>query len=379
MVPTIPSAEQSRAFVTAFFATTATLIVIVALLNFTVGSSVFFDRKKAYERGIAALLAQGKNVTGVENFDDRALQRARAVLQGGQNVEWIVIGSSRSVQISQEMLNTHRLLNLSVAGASIEDYVALLELSTRFAPRSVIIGVDPWIFNRNNAQDRWQSLRDVYAQGLTRLTAGTDDAQESLGKASESEISSFVEHALLLVDHQQTVSTLRRLMRILTANAAQYRPKTDDSPEETVDVLRVDGSRVYNRKFSQVPHEEISRMAISYSRPPVYSLEGFDRLDERTVRLFNLMLDYLKGRANVYIFLPPYHPTTYRLIGPRYPRIEEAEYLLRAIAAARRLVILGSYDPAAAGCSEAEFLDGMHANATCIGRVMAPLRAKTGE
>jgi hypothetical protein len=359
--------------VAAALGTTASLIAIMALANLALGASHLYDKEKSYEWGIAELLAQGRNVAGLENYDDRALQRARADLERGRTTQWIVMGSSRAAQISGRMLGSSALLNLSVAGASIEDHVALLHLFAEIAPGKFILCVDPWIFNRHNGQDRWKGIGDAYLDGLTRIGVAQEEDIRNVAVPRDGDFGAALEKVLTLVSFQQTRSSLRTLGRILDGHPARYYAKDDDNAEDSSDVLRADGSRGHNRKFTQAAQHDVERFATTYARAPVYSMEQYEFLDARSVMLFVRILDYLRARSNAYILLPPYHPTTYRLIAPRYPRIREAEEFVRQAAASRGMPVFGSFDPGVARCEKAEFFDGTHPSPACIRKLVAPL------
>ena len=71
-----------------------------------------------------------------------------------------VIGSSRSLLINSDHFPGQYLINSSVNGASVQDHIALYQMykSAGILPKKVIPVRGPWIFNRNNKQDRWQRL-----------------------------------------------------------------------------------------------------------------------------------------------------------------------------------------------------------------------------
>ena len=70
------------------------------------------------------------------------------------------------MQIGKNSFSKHSL-NLGVSGATVEDHVALLDLATtKFNPKTLIIGTDPWIFNSASGQKRWQSLKTEYENAI---------------------------------------------------------------------------------------------------------------------------------------------------------------------------------------------------------------------
>ena len=109
----------------------------------------------AFEKGIADILLSGHNVANIGNYDERLLQKD--IIQNDQRqIDIIVLGSSRSMQINSQTINDifqdQIFFNHAVSGASVEDYIAILDLylEKNALPSTIIIGVDPWILNSNN-------------------------------------------------------------------------------------------------------------------------------------------------------------------------------------------------------------------------------------
>ena len=72
----------------------------------------------------------------------------------------IVLGSSRSMQIGKQLFDGFDFFNNAVSGGSLEDHLAIYAMYRQhdLLPGTVILGLDPWIFNANNGQTRWHSI-----------------------------------------------------------------------------------------------------------------------------------------------------------------------------------------------------------------------------
>jgi hypothetical protein len=116
------------------------------------------------ELKIAKYISEGYNVTNIQDIDERKLQKL--IIQNLQYSPSIVIlGSSRIMEIGKEYYGDD-CFNNGVSGASIEDLVAIYQLYIENGHanfiKKIVIGIDPWLFNRNNGQRRWESLSNEY-------------------------------------------------------------------------------------------------------------------------------------------------------------------------------------------------------------------------
>ncbi|MCZ7662223.1 MAG: hypothetical protein M5U22_04440 [Thermoleophilia bacterium] len=121
-------------------------------------------RGTGYERGIAELLAQGRNVAAIANHDDRLVQRYYAAkVERAPDV--LVLGSSRAMQIRRDDAAAAGLgptfFNASVSEGTLEDFEAILELYLKrgFIPHTVVLGVDIWDLQATDWLAGWKSLR----------------------------------------------------------------------------------------------------------------------------------------------------------------------------------------------------------------------------
>ena len=100
------------------FSVFATIIPI----NYFVDPANIFGNG-AYEKGISDYLIQGYHVVNIMNYDERLLQKFYIEsLKNGPKT--IVLGSSRSMQLSSRLLS-QQVINNGVSGASVEDLLAI--------------------------------------------------------------------------------------------------------------------------------------------------------------------------------------------------------------------------------------------------------------
>lgn len=146
--------------------------------------------------------------------------------------------------------------------------------------------------------------------------------------------------------------------------------KTDDAPELKSDLIRPDGSRVYNKIFAERPTAEVTQDAKNYSHSPVYSLGNFNFLNKDSKTLFETLIHRMKRSGKeVVLFLPPYHPSAYPATVTIVPQVKDVEIYLRGVSQSLGVQLVGSYDPSNTGCTQEDFFDGMHPKDSCVEKI----------
>ena len=107
------------------------LIVLLPVLLFVVSINYLGDPAKLfvidYEKTIASGILEGHNVTNLYNYNEGLLQKI-LITNGSSCPEDIVIGSSRTMNISSSMLKSKSFFNNGISGASIVDLIAIVEM-----------------------------------------------------------------------------------------------------------------------------------------------------------------------------------------------------------------------------------------------------------
>ena len=148
------------------------IISLISSFNYKVDSSGVFGHSN-YLSKAAKALTSGKMIAGLQNIADRVFQDLIIKnLQVRNDV--IAIGSSTTMQLRKEVVWKDRInfFNHSVNGASLEDYIAIVgayESIHGYLPSTVILGVDPWVFNKNSGQGRWVGLKKYYDYELDKI------------------------------------------------------------------------------------------------------------------------------------------------------------------------------------------------------------------
>jgi hypothetical protein len=330
------------------------VIVFVGLINYFADPAHIFNDD--YEKGMVEIINSGNNVANAGNYDARLFQKIYIdKLSESKNI--IVIGSSRSMQIREGLFNG-TFFNNSVSGAVLEDYIAITQLyaKNKKLPNKVIIGVDPWIFNENHSQERWETLKENYFSFLkdNKLDNNNNITQNYLKKyLFENKLTSF-----LSVRYFQ-----ESIKYIASGNYFQDDYFSTKTKELSSNVRLDDGSLVYRNSFRNSDLSEINNKAKNYINGSVYSIEQFLSISDRYRNQFEVLINFYRNKhIDVVLFLPPYHPTVYNYINnnKEYKMIKNVEIYLNEFADKSNVKILGSYNPENLNLDSNSFYDGMH-------------------
>jgi len=318
----------------------------------------------SYEQGLATLWLRGENAANVVAYDERLAQK-RYIAGLRQPKQIVAMGSSRALQIRSQLFGGYSFFNNGVNGASLEDFIAIYQLyrSWGLKPEAVILDLDPWLLNRNNGLPYWGTLAEEYSEAVRGwgVSAPPPLLAQRLWLTRRSELFS--------------PSYFQNSIKALAANNEGYYATRATSSSD-VNIRLSDGSLVYSSDYTDRPADVVRLAAIAYADiDPVYGLGNFRELDPELGDLFKVFVRSMKqDGVRVVFLLPPYHPEAYtRLIqSNQYKIIVKAQGFFTNFAAQENITTLGSYDPAEAGCDEGDFIDGMHPDEGCMGKIFGP-------
>jgi hypothetical protein len=341
----------------------APLAALLVGVNYFVDPAHLFDRGRT-EREIATVLSTGRRVTGLENYDERGFQRELAMRDTGKP-ETLVIGSSRAMTVSSAEIGTPGVRNAAVSGANFFDVLGIYQLyaNQKHVPRSLVLGVDPWMFNANSGDTRWVSLEPEARTMLARLGLAAPN-QRVIARAR-------LKRAATLVSLDYFQQGVRELVRH-HGIPQSFLIATNDS--NVALTRKPDGSIVYGEDLRRLSQDDVARSARAYAETsPVYQLGGFNRIDPADSVVFDRFIRAARADGvDVTLLMAPYHPVVYDALikDERYAMVAKAEELVRRVGVAAGVRVCGSYDPALVGLGPADFYDGMHARPEALGRML---------
>ena len=339
------------------------LCIIGATIAFVGDNSHLFH--SGYEKKIAESLNSNYFVEGVTNYDERLVQKFRLNgLPVGTKLNTIILGSSRTMQISENLFST-KTINLSVSGAGIEDYLALYHLAKRFNPKRVVIGVDPWLFNAKSGLGGWKTLTNEFLSESRVLGF----SREPIVRFNEDRWLQLINITYIKASLQTNIKA--RLIAMMNGpNPHDLVITKEENPYSAKDGLRPDGTRIYNSSRSLQSPYQVEMSAIQYATPPVHLLSGFDGIDKSRWNLFKTLILEIVNKSEVVIVLLPFHPASFKRLMEQFSIINNVELELRKFAADNGLQLIGSYNPGEVGCNKFGFWDGLHPKKSCVSKMI---------
>jgi hypothetical protein len=330
-------------------------LMIVSITNYTVDPAGIYNKSEFSEK-LVSKLASSKNgliFRGAWNNRDVAL----ALAKFSTETSCYVIGSSHVAYIGsarhQKSLtrNCPNLINLSVAGASLEDYIALSSaiLNNKSQPKTIVFGIDPWSLNFNRDK-RWIRYQDEY-ESLLQTISNTNNKY-------------YKENSLVknLINAEYFIHSINNIKS--TEKTVTEAPDFDQTVGYKEAVRFPDGSFVHSKKIIQ---KRKNQVVTGLHR---YKIVENIWYSESAVKTFNLLLKYLQKRYEVILVLAPYHPAIWKYGDqPIVTAMKVVEDKVYEIAEPLGIKVLGSYIPEKVGCVAGDFIDDMHASSECMMRL----------
>lgn len=328
------------------------LLLFIGWVNWHVDSYALL--RVTYD-GIAAQMAAGKNVEGLEDSDynDRNLLAAR--LKGlDEPPRVMVLGSSRVYTFDHTMFETDSFYNAGLSEATIYDLLAVAGILTveEKLPETVVIGVDPFLFNRSHDNEKWKEL-ESYADYMSLTFSGKLSPEfANPHKDTGREVSK----ALSLDYFRYNVTLLPDRKRF----AVSY---TDDWETEGY-LKHYEGSVSYQRELREVNPEDVEAMTRqAMEEHVVYRMTDYEEIDDGHFYDLSALIEHLQAEGvEVILYLPPYSPMMYNYIESEAAfRITlEVEEKVKNLAAEKGIALYGSYDPAGCGLAMTDLYDVYH-------------------
>lgn len=342
------------------------LPLFVVFVNYKQDPANLFKGGK-YETELSAHLQQGNNVTNILNYDERNFQKIN-IKSLSSCPETLALGSSKTLMINSEMLNSKSFYNGSLSAGCMEDMLSVFQLFDKknCTPKQVIIGLDPWLLNEFNRMDRWEKFGDEYAAFLAKLELKDDYPVHQKGSVSDYE--NYLELLSLSYFQQSVVDWLR---------GVDTKLKTSKAPTNVMATKRPDGSYMYESSYRDRTPEQVTRNAESeIAAVPIKGFHDFTRLSPKYKTIFEKFIDYLQAKnIKVVLFMAPYHPIVYDFFkkDPFYNIVFTADTYFRQLAKKKGLTCIGNLDPKVYDLSNSDFYDGVHCNEKTIAMLMKEL------
>lgn len=341
---------QHKKWTFAFLSTLIGAILFVIGFNFQVDSLSLFHNPSHQTDKAAAALAEGKMIVGWGNFNDRHF-RESLIRHESKKIDVLAIGSSRIMMLRKSFFHDDNIsfANQFVTSARLEDLVALVGIYKKlkgYIPRTVVIGIDPWIFKNDPIRDLRNYYKFMRAEmGLSPETQGRDPDKDDLDKRRWRQ--------LFNLDYFLANYRFKNKSNKYQGNNFHVTETTESNEI----VMATDGS-VYAPRRDPA---SVENLAVNIKTGDVGFMENHPAL--LRIPLFEKFIHYLQANGvTVIFFLPPYHPKTYDLLmtDSKFNIVDKSEQYLLWFARQHGLIVYGSYNPHVIGLLGTDFWDSSH-------------------
>jgi hypothetical protein len=350
--------REYRRWFLAFLFISVGVLSLTAFFNHLVDGHGLFTIHRGL--GFAATnLVNGGMVAGpLGGHEERELNRL-VIEKYPRQRDIITIGSSRNMQVRKRFFpGNPDFFNHSMAAAGLEDYLAIVNLYRRRAvlPKTVVLGIDPWIFNKNLViTPWWQGLAPFYKEL----------AEEISGKQVKVSVAESARY-LQLINLDYTAAN----WKLLRAGRKLYTTENigiDDFVREP------DGSIHFPYKIRL--HRDRRKQPYPAHVIPTGYLQNFTSI--ANMELFKGFVSFLKGQGVEVVFLLlPFHPVLHRLImeNPQCRTVITTEMMLRDFGKEQGVPVVGSFDPTGYALKDEDFSDDIHGHEIVAQRVLGGYR-----
>lgn len=338
-------------------------IVIGMLIVLAFVSYVGNTGNNTYESKMVKNIQSGNNVS----FDQGDLNKFHNYMIDTDpiNRDIIVLGSSRAWKINDNIINKfikspHSFFNHCVSTATIGDNLILIHhyLMKGYLPKTIIIEIDPWSFNKNFSMPWHSSYNNEYMASLKKIGY----SQQLLDN-----IICQIDWYKQLLSRQKIISSLKYFLDPKTPLLMSHNTKEWIAQDGTInakdEIFFLRG--IPNGSFDiEKDANEVNIKNRIYERSK--------ELDSERVKIFDKFIQYLLIQNVTPVFyLSPYHDIVYQkfISEPEFALVPKTELYIRNYAKKNNITVIGSYDPTPFNLSSSDFYDWVHPRPEAIARI----------
>lgn len=326
-------------------------LIVVFGVNLLIDPANILNRKYAGEA--AKIMANGGNVTNLQNMDDRQLIREYAELRT-QPVDVLVLGSSRSMQVTKELTGVDNTFCAGVTGADLRDTISAYVLFREkgLLPKTVILCAEYWFLSQGNLESR------AMTEGYETFCAERGHIPFRITSRTKAAIKELFSFAYF----QSSIDYL------LDQRAALKLESVSDA-DNIYATRRADGSYSYEESYRNRPVEDVdgdAYNAVMFGNTTAYYFDGVHAEMCRQLEDFIAMMQ--EDGVEVVVQLAPYHPLYYAHMetSPTYTEILATEGYFYTLELTHGVQCYGGYNPADFGMTNVDFYDAQHPSAEGI-------------
>ncbi|MBF0504255.1 MAG: hypothetical protein HQL14_04035 [Candidatus Omnitrophica bacterium] len=329
------------------------ILIGIVCLNILVDPGDMF-LEKDHARKTATQLACGKNIGNYRPVDDVLTRKYTIEIMPVSDI--VVLGSSRSAEIGENIFPNKKIMNLWISGGSLLDDLALLSVmdEQKKMPRTLIIGIDPWMFSSE-----------------PRRSETSDDIQKFLKKLGSNYHTkpSFDQSFWIIL----SLSYFQQAANILFTHDHLFVRRnfpTDENCQKLEYTLLKDGTLSWAETYRARTKEEVRQLTI-----PTVHIGGkmfTFKPDQALEKVMEQMILYLQSRGvEVIFYFPPYHEYAYQWMSLKEKtfKVLEMDRYFQDLARKLKVRIIGSFDPRQFDQTGDGFYDSYHARPDLVKKI----------
>lgn len=329
----------------------------IALVNYRLNPLAYSGR---YIHGAAQALSEGRNFANYDtNINWRALRREQIKLWTS-TPDVIVFGGSRWWEAHADLIPGRTFQNLWVSNDQAEDALALTYLleSANRLPKVLILSL------------RFISFQPPADREFTEWQEWAPEYRAMAGRLG------IEPHPYWTTAPVRKWSSLfygpGAYSRVRQVDHFSERPgPTDSRSLKQLEVIASDGS-IY---WSEATRKKFTKAAVDKAVAGELRRIGQSapKIDQSLVAALGTTVRYLQSKGvTVVLAQTPYHPTFWNTVKERpFGRtLLNLESIARDMRQRAGVTSVGTYDPATLACAASDFIDHIHANAACVGKVL---------
>lgn len=336
---------------------------MAATISYIGDPGELFGGHGTYEQEMVNILQSGHNVINKENMDWGKF-RSTLIARDFIRPNTIVLGSSRVMEISNEMLDVlpfpqHRVFfNSWSASATLGDIISIVMcfVENGKPPGTIILGIDPYYFYKEGLT--FPSLAKYYSLGLKQI------GYTSSGKNT---FSLLDKEYYELISYPYVIAALSKILR----EDSHPAPTDEIYGEGWIDLQ--DGRRSWPKSFREKTGAVVAS-EIRVAQPVIKTIRPPSKMNPNQIKLFDAFNTWLlKHGVRAVFFIPPWHPIMYHNIAfvPGNREFVESESYICKYAEEKNIMVIGSFDPDQYNLTSSDFYDGSHARPDAIMRIFA--------
>lgn len=354
---TRPAVHISGWYVVVFVVLVAVIFAAVGVVNYRLSPLAYNPQTI---RDVASTLTNGQNYANYDpNINWRALRREQ-IRQWTSTPDVILFGGSRWWEAHRDLLPGSTFANLWVSNDQAEDALALaylLEEAGRL-PKTLILSLRFISFQPPAEREatEWQEWAPEYRAMARRL--------------------GIMPHSYLTTAPVKQWSSMfyapGAYDRIQQVRRVADRPGPTTSTQlPSLEVIGSDGSIYWSKASRARFTKKFVDTAVAKELKRIGN--SAPKIDESLVADFEQVVRYLKAKGvRVVLAQTPYHPTFWNTVKTRpFGKVLlRLESIAQEMATRDGVLAIGSYDPQVIGCADADFIDQIHGNASCVSKVL---------